>query len=127
LDVPSYRELKVWQHAKRLAVECGMAVKRFPAEEQHALADQLRRAAYGVPLNISEGASRKGSKEFRRFLDSARGSLSEVQTALEIAKDLQYLSEEEYQRIDAIATETAKTLWGLLRKVSESSIRAASR
>jgi four helix bundle protein len=125
--MPSYRDLKVWQHAKKLAVECGMAVKRFPPDERNALGDQLRRAAYGVPLNISEGASRKGSREFRRFLDSARGSLSEVQTALEIAKDLQYMSDEEYQRLDAIATETAKTLWGLLRKVSESATRTASR
>ena len=123
--MPSYRDLIVWQRAKQLAVEVGTAAKRFPAEEQNALADQIRRAAYGVPLNISEGASRKGSKEFRRFLDTARGSLSEVQTALEIARDMQYMTEEEYQRIDAIATETAKTLWGLLRKVSQSSIRAA--
>lgn len=108
----------------RLAVECAKVAKRFPDEEQAALADQLRRAAHSVPLNIAEGASRKGPREFRRFLDTAQGSLCEVQTALEIARSMEYLSGAEFQRVDAIATETAKTLWGLLRKVSQPSPRA---
>jgi four helix bundle protein len=120
----SFRDLKVWQHAMRLAVECAKVAKRFPDEEQAALADQLRRAAHSVPLNIAEGASRKGPREFRRFLDTARGSLCEVQTALEIARAMEYLSDVDFQRVDAIATETAKTLWGLLRKVSQPSPRA---
>jgi four helix bundle protein len=71
-----------------------------------------------VPLNIAEGTARKGSKELRRYLDTARGSLAEVQTALELAQELGYLSSTDYERLDAVATETAKTLWGLLRKVS---------
>lgn len=123
--MPSYRELKCWQHAKRLSIEVGKAVQRFPEEEHSILGDQLRRAAYGVPLNIAEGASRKGSKEFRRFLDTARGSLSEVQTALEIADEMGYLADGEYERLDAIATETAKTLWGLLRKITDSMKRSS--
>lgn len=53
----------------------------------------------------------------------ARGSLLEVQTALDIARGLQYLTEAEFQELDAIATETAKTLWGLLRKVSVTATR----
>jgi four helix bundle protein len=122
--MPSYRDLKCWQHAKMLSIECGKAAQRFPEEERLALAEQLRRAAYSVPLNIAEGASRKGSKEFRRFLDTARGSLSEVQTALEIAREMEYLKEDDFQRLDAIATETAKTLWGLLRKISDSMKRS---
>lgn len=113
-----YRDLKVWQHAVTLAVECAKAAKRFPQEEQGALAEQIRRAAHSVPLNIGEGAARRGSREFRRFLGTARGSLVEVQTALEIARQAEYVPEEEFQRLDAIATETAKTLWGLLRKLS---------
>ena len=121
----SFRDLKVWQHAMRLAVECAKLAKRFPDEEQAALAEQLRRAAHSVPLNIAEGASRKGPREFRRFLDTARGSLCEVQTALEIARSMEYLSDPDFQRVDAIATETAKTLWGLLRKVSQPSPRAS--
>ena len=122
IHMPSYRDLKAWQHAMNLAVECGKAAKQLPKEEQQALAEQLRRAAHSVPLNIAEGTARKGAREFRRFLDTAWGSLCEVQTALEIARQMGYLREEEYQRLDAVAAETGRTLWGLLRKIN----RAAS-
>ena len=114
----SFRTLRAWQHAQRLAVECSKAARSFPAADRGNLADQLLRAGYSVPLNIAEGTARRGPKELRRFLDTARGSVAEVQTALELARELEYLTPDDYQRLDAIATETAKTLWGLLRKVS---------
>ena len=120
----SYRDLRVWQHAVQLAVECAKAAKQFPNEEQAALAEQLRRAAHSVPLNIAEGAARKGAREFRRFLDTARGSLLEVQTALEIARQAEYLTEQEFHRLDGVADETGKTLWGLLRKMSVTATRS---
>jgi len=104
-----------------LAVECHRAARRFPQEDRGILADQLVRAASSVPLNIAEGSARKGSKEFRRFLDIARGSLAEVQSAIELAKECGYLALPDYERLESIATETAKTLWGLLRKVSDPS------
>jgi len=122
----AFRSLKVWQHAQKLAVECGKAVKRFPEDDRGILADQLKRAAFSVPLNIAEGSARKGAKEFRRFLDTARGSLAEVQNALELASEMEYLTRDEYERLDAIATETAKTLWGLLRKISDTANRFPS-
>src|SRR6266496_1437967 len=81
--MPPFQSLKVWQHAQRLAVECHRAARRFPQEDRGIIADQLVRAASSVPLNIAEGSARKGSKEFRRFLDVARGSLAEVQSAFE--------------------------------------------
>src|SRR2546425_2207071 len=71
-----YKTLKAWQHAQRLAIECVKAARAFPDYEQHALADQLRRACYSVPLNIAEGNTRQGSREYRRFLDTARGAPS---------------------------------------------------
>lgn len=120
----SFRTLKAWQHAQRLAVECSKAARAFPAVDRGQLADQLLRAGYSVPLNIAEGTARRGPKELRRFLDVARGSLAEVQTALEMARDMEYLSAPEYDRLDAIATETAKTLWGLLKKVSGRAVPA---
>lgn len=122
----AFKSLKVWQHAQRLAVECGKAARRFPDEDRGVLAGQLKRAAFSVPLNIAEGSARKGAKEFRRFLDTARGSLAEAQNALELASEMEYLTREEYDRLDAIATETAKTLWGLLRKIGDSANRFPS-
>src|SRR3989441_2589756 len=68
-----YKTLKAWQHAQRLAIECVKAARAFPDYEQHALADQLRRACYSVPLNIAEGNTRQGSREYRRVLGHPPG------------------------------------------------------
>ena len=124
-----YKTLKAWQHAERLAIECVKASRKFPDYEQERLADQLRRASYSVPLNIAEGSSRRGSREYRKFLDTAKGSLAEVETALGMARQLEYLDPVEYGRLEALATETGKTLFGLLRKISASaaSLPAPSR
>lgn len=117
LRMPAHHTLKAWQHAQRLAVECVKAAVRFPDYEQDALADQLRRACYSVPLNIAEGNSTRGTREYRRFLDMAWGSLAEVQTALTIARDVGYLEPADFGRLEALATETSKTLFGLMRKI----------
>lgn len=117
-SVGSHRTLKAWQHAKALAVECAKAARAFPPEEQNALADQLRRASYSAALNIAEGAGRKGSREFRRFLDIARSSLDEVDTILEIARELGYLRPDAASRLEALRDEAARTLYGLLRSLT---------
>lgn len=119
-----FKNLKAWQHAHELAVECGKIVKTFPQADRGVIADQLLRASSSVPLNIAEGCTRRGSKEFRRSLDIARGSLAEVESALDLARDLGYLSTEDHNRISAIVIEASKTVWGLLRKVSLSLTRA---
>lgn len=118
-----YKTLKAWEHAHRLAVECSKAARHFPEYEQHGLADQLRRAAYSVPINIAEGSARRGSREYRKFLDTARASLAEAETILGLAGDLGYIHRDDHKRLEQIATETAKTLYGLLRKVSDAAAR----
>ena len=113
-----YKTLKAWQHAQRLAIECVRASRGFPDYEQVSLADQLRRACYSVPLNIAEGNTRYGSRECRRFLDTARGSLAEVETIIEMARELEYLTAADYGRLEALVNETGRTLWGLLKRIS---------
>jgi carbamoyl-phosphate synthase large subunit len=118
-----YKTLKAWQHAQRLAIDCVRTSKGFPDYEQAGLADQLRRACYSVPLNIAEGNTRYGSRDARRFFDTARGSLAEVETILEIARELGYISAAEFGRLEALMNETGRTLYGLLRKVSGAAAR----
>ena len=118
-----YKTLKAWQHGQRLAIECSRAARNFPDYEQGALADQLRRACYSVPLNIAEGNTRHGSRECRQYLDTARSSLAEVETIIEMAKELEYVSLAEFGRLEALANETGKTLYGLLRKISDAAAR----
>ena|SRR2546425_8560625 len=73
-----FKDLKAWQHARSLAVLSKAAIAQLPESEREGLADQWKGASYSVVLNIAEGASRRGTKEFRRFLDIARGSLHEI-------------------------------------------------
>jgi len=113
-----FKTLKAWQHAERLAIECVRISKSFPDYEQANLGDQLRRACYSVPLNIAEGNTRYGSREARRFFDTARGSLAEVETVIGMAMQLGYLSAADFGRLEALTDETGRTLYGLLRKVS---------
>jgi four helix bundle protein len=117
--VPPYRNLKAWEHAHKLAVECSRAARHFPEYEQQGLADQLRRGAYSVPINIAEGSARKGSREYRKYLDTAHASLAEVETILGIAVELGYIHRDDHARLAKLATEAGKTLYGLLRKISD--------
>src|SRR5256884_6169915 len=118
--MPPYRNLKAWEHAERLAVECVRASREFPDFEQQSLADQLRRAAYSVPLNIAEGSAKRGSREFRRYLDTARGSLAEAETMLGMAHALGYLRPADFGRLEDLATATSKTHIRLHRRITDS-------
>lgn len=116
-----YRDLKAWKHAQRLAVECSKAARDFPDYEQAGLAAQLRKVAYSVPLNLAQGCARRESADSRQHLEMARGSLAEVATVLELAKDLGYVEMVKFARLEALADEAGKTLYGLLRKRAKGS------
>src|SRR5437870_12065553 len=90
-----YKNLRAWQLARDLAVLSKSVITRLPREERYALADQWRRAVYSVALNIAEGASRRGIKDFRKFLDIARSSLHEVEAILDLVAALDYLRSED--------------------------------
>lgn len=86
----------------------------FPKEEMYGLTNHLRRAAVSVPSNIAEGHGRKSRKEFHHFVSQARGSLLEVETQLEIARNLGYLSPKKADDLLAKASKIARMLNGLL-------------
>jgi four helix bundle protein len=88
----SYKELQVWKTSMDLSVEVYQLTKEFPKFELYGLTSQLRRAVVSLPSNIAEGASRHTTKEFIQFLYIGNGSLSEVETQLEIAFRLKYLN-----------------------------------
>ncbi len=111
-----FKDLKAWQHAQAVAVLSKAAIGRLPPAEANALADQWRRASYSVALNIAEGASRRGSKEFRKHLDIARASLHELEAIIELAVSLDYCRHEDLAKLEATVDECAKTVYGLIRK-----------
>lgn len=116
----SYRNLIAWQKAMRLVSEIYDVTRAFPRDELYGLTNQLRRAAVSVPSNIAEGQARFSRKEFHHFLSLARGSLVEIETQLQIAENLCYLSTVEGGRLLAEAAELGRVLNGLIASVKQS-------
>ena len=89
--IKSHKDLKVWQESMTLVILVYRISEDFPKHEIYGLSSQIRRAAVSIPSNIAEGAGRNGENEFTRFLYIALGSLSEVETQLEISQRLSYV------------------------------------
>ncbi|MDO8786621.1 MAG: four helix bundle protein [Sulfuritalea sp.] len=88
-----HRELRVWQEAMALVELVYAITSTFPKDEQFGLTSQMRRAAVSVPANIAEGAARNGTKELLHFLGIASGSLSELDTHLELSSRLKFVAD----------------------------------
>jgi len=114
----SYRDLVAWQKSIRWVAEIYRVPRKFPQDERYGLTSQLRRAAVSVPSNIAEGQARLSAADFRRFLGQARGSLVEVETQLEIARELGYLEPRTAADLDERTSEVARILNGLLTAIS---------
>ncbi|MBW1617958.1 four helix bundle protein [Empedobacter falsenii] len=89
----SHKDLKVWQESMNLVVEIYKITNHFPKEELYALTSQMKRSALSIPSNIAEGAGRNGKAEYCRFLYIALGSASELETQIEIAYRLNFISD----------------------------------
>lgn len=92
--IKTFRNLEVYKESYKLMLEIHKAISGLPVFERNDLASQMRRASKSCPTNIAEGwAKRRYEKEFKKHLESAIGSANEMEVHLEIAKDLNYLSE----------------------------------
>jgi len=87
----AHTKLNVYQFSQELALECYRVTKKFPSDERFALMQQIRRAAISVHLNIAEGCSRKSPNERNRYLEIARGSAIEIDSAIGISFKLEYV------------------------------------
>lgn len=113
----TYADLKVWQAAMDLVTRVYRLSGRFPKDEMYGLTSQLRRAAVSIPSNIAEGKGRSSDRELTQFLCHARGSLFEIETQLEIAERLTYITKEESESLRCEATRVGQMLNGLIRSV----------
>ena len=112
-----HRRLRAWELAIELAETVYRLTSSFPPEERFGLSAQMRRAAVSVSSNVAEGAARGSSKEYVWFLYVARGSLSELDTQVELAVRLDYTDGSRLRRVDAISRELSAVLNGLIQKV----------
>ena len=115
----SYRDLIVWHKAMDLVTEIYRVTQNFPKGEIFGLISQLRKAAVSIPSNIAEGQGRLSKGEFRVFLGNARGSLSEVETQVLIANNLDYLNQNETTQLLDLASEVGRILNGLITSMKK--------
>ena len=115
----TYRDLLVWQKAMSLVTEIYRASKSFPQIEAYGLTSQLRRCAVSIPSNMAEGYGRHSTQEYLRFLHIAAGSLYELQTQVEISRNLGYLDRSETERLYALCREIERMLSSLIRKLND--------
>src|SRR5262245_42206641 len=108
-----HRNLIAWQKAMDFAVSVYELTREFPQEELYALTSQLRRAAVSAPSNIAEGAAGRSRQQFSNYLSNAIGSLNEIDTQLELAQSLGYLSNADYKRLYQALDECLALTYGL--------------
>ena len=111
----AHTRLNVFQSSHLLALECYKITKQFPNEEKFTMVQQIRRAALSVHLNIAEGSSRRSITERTRYFEIARGSVIEIDTAIDIAHQLSYTYQEELQNLGDSIVKTFKLLSGLIK------------
>lgn len=109
----SFFDLRVYQESKALVKEVYKLLQKFPKYEVYALGDQLRRSVISVPSNIAEGSGRFSIKEKIHFLEIAYGSLAESLCQLDIAHDLEYITDEEFDKEQERINIIGKQLSGL--------------
>jgi len=115
----SHKDLTVWQKSMELVVEIYKISRNYPKDEVFGLVSQMRRAAISIPSNIAEGFGRSYDKETLRFLSTALGSASELETQILISIDLGYIDLDESVKIKNQIEEVIRMLSALIKSLSK--------
>lgn len=110
----NYRNLKVWQNARKLVKEIYLLSNKFPPSEKYGLSSQVRNCSVSIISNIAEGAGRGSKPDFKRFLNMALGSSFELESQLIVSNDIGYVSEAESIGIIVDLQEIQKMIYGLI-------------
>lgn len=116
----TYRDLLIWQKSMMLVTEIYNLTKNFPREEVYGLTSQIRRSSISIPSNIAEGYGRDGNKDYLKFLNIATASLFEMQTQLEIAFNLGFVNEIQFNKTYENSREIERMISAFSRKIKES-------
>lgn len=114
-----YRDLVVWQKARKLTVEIYEVTEQFPQSEIYGLTSQMRRSAVSIASNIAEGSKRGSKKDFKHFLTIALGSSAELETQIDITKSLPFGKKLEYAKADSYLIECMKMLTKLIQSTTK--------
>lgn len=111
----SYTDLDIWKKVRELVKEVYLVTRGFPKGELYTLSNQMRRAAVSVPSNIAKGHGRNTAKDSLQFFYITRGSLYELETQVFVSFDLEYIIQNEIDRLIDDITNCKKLLKGLIR------------
>lgn len=117
MEIKYFTDLDAWKVNHKLVLEIYKITRSFPKEEKYGIIDQIRRAASSITANIAEGWGRYHYGDRVKFYHQARGSSCEVQNYLILSKDLNYVNEEEFEKLRMLAFEGYKVINGLIRSV----------
>jgi four helix bundle protein len=117
--IKHFTQLKAWQTSHQLILNVYQLTRQFPKQELYCLTNQMRRAAISITSNIAEGFGRKTFSEKSQFYTVSRGSLTELENQFIIAKDLNYLSPENYDSATYLISQSHKLLSGLIRNTKK--------
>ena len=112
-----FRKLLVWQVAQEIAIDAHRVTSRMRGARSAALRDQLMRAAMSVPTNIVEGSAHASPREFARFLQYSLASVSELEGHVQLARDLGFVTEQDFTGLLRRIVGARKMLHGLLKTV----------
>ncbi len=113
----SFKDLVVWQRAIELTLAVYRLTAKFPDSERFGLTNQMRRAGVSVASNIAEGYGRSTRGEYVLFLGNARGSCSEVETQIVIAKGLGFGAAADVTSAETLCNDVGRLLGALMKSV----------
>ena len=122
-EIKCFRDLFVWQKSMALLTCLYRETNGFPVEEKFGLVSQMRRSAVSIPSNIAEGYGRRSTGDYVRFLQIAIGSVYELQTQLEISRNLTFLNEQKFTELSDDLCEVERMLSSLAGKIREGKAR----
>ena len=115
--IASFTDLQAWREAHKLALIIYKLTEKFPDKENFSLTSQLRRAAVSITSNVAEGFSRQGKKEKVQFYYIAKGSLTEVQSQILLARDLKYIEHQDFTSLAEKTVKVSKLIFGLIKSI----------
>ena len=125
MQIKSFRDLRVWQAGIDLVRNVYELTSKFPRSEVYGLASQMQRAAVSIPSNIAEGHARESTKEYLQHLSIAQASLAELETQIEIGKQLKYISEDNANRLIGEISSLGRQLFALRNALTNPRAKAA--
>lgn len=113
-----YRKYKVWELGHEITLEVYKLTQNFPKQEMYGITSQMRRASSSIAANIVEGCGRESDAEFRRFLIIAQGSANELEYFTILSKDLGYIEESTFLKLNNKVDKNRRSINSLINKLS---------